>query len=339
MTVEISPLSPPADVPEIQRGNWYPLPVDEPVVAYISSELWEYPVESLAWEVARLSKAVYVYKEINTRWKVAVKFFSVKTGDTAEKYANREFNLTQEAQLLSLSEDEFRAVKPLSVWQGALFLEYVDGLTLEDIIAIRRSRPGTLLPAIKKTAKFLARLHANAVRADEPLHFDWEINDTWEIFHKLANHGVLKDNPVVQGGLEFLIDRWAGNLQMMTYTPVITHGDATTSNFVFPWEGEMIAIDWERARPADPAADLGRLMAELGHSLNQHGGSVAEAHPFVEHLAASYQQALPADWDADALLERARFFQASSTLRIARNGWVSRLDRTALVAQAMELLS
>ena len=38
-------------------------------------------------------------------------------------------------------------------------------------------------------------------------------------------------------------------------------------------------------------------------------------------------------------MKRARFFQASSTLRIARNGWVSRLDRMGLVAQALALLS
>lgn len=80
-------------------------------------------------------------------------------------------------------------------------------------------------------------------------------------------------------------------------------------------------------------------MAEITHSINQHGGSVREAQPFIGHMTEAYRQALPADWNADALTERARFYRASSTLRIARNGWVSRLDRTALVAQAMGLLA
>jgi len=48
---------------------------------------------------------------------------------------------------------------------------------------------------------------------------------------------------------------------------------------------------------------------------------------------------LPEGWDGDSVINRARFYRASSTLRIARNGWVSRLDRTALVAQAMALLA
>ena len=40
-----------------------------------------------------------------------------------------------------------------------------------------------------------------------------------------------------------------------------------------------------------------------------------------------------------ALRERAVFFRATSTLRIARNGWLSRLERTALVAEALALLA
>ena len=89
----------------------------------------------------------------------------------------------------------------------------------------------------------------------------------------------------------------------------------------------------QRFYEADPASDMGRLMAEVTHSIHQHGGSVREAQPFIRHLADTYGQALPAGWNVDALIERSRFYRASSTLRIARNGWVSRLDRTALVAQ------
>jgi hypothetical protein len=100
-----------------------------------------------------------------------------------------------------------------------------------------------------------------------------------------------------------------------------------------------VAVDWERLKVADPAADLGRLMAEVGHSVVRHGGTAEEAEAFLQHLVQSYQLSLPPAWDRDALPLRARFFRASSTLRIARNGWLSRLERTALVAQAMALLA
>jgi hypothetical protein len=54
---------------------------------------------------------------------------------------------------------------------------------------------------------------------------------------------------------------------------------------------------------------------------------------------ASYLERLPSSWDAAALRRRAVFFEADSTLRIARNGWLSRLTRTALVARALALLT
>ncbi|MCZ7544814.1 MAG: phosphotransferase [Anaerolineae bacterium] len=135
------------------------------------------------------------------------------------------------------------------------------------------------------------------------------------------------------------MDRWAARPEMRAFTPAFIHGDATTANFIFPWGGGVVGIDWERFKTADPAADLGRLMAEVAHSIKQHGGSVAEAVPDVQHVVDSYCRLLPPGWDADALVERARFYRAASTLRIARNGWVPRLDRTALVAQASALLA
>jgi aminoglycoside phosphotransferase (APT) family kinase protein len=345
LTVETQPgndqvfLMPPADTTEIRRGDWCPLPTDDPVAMYLAREHLENPLESPAWEVARLSKAAYVYRERNSGSTTVAKFYAVKARGNAEKYAIREFHMTQEAHSVFHQEGEFRAVRPLSVWRGVLFVEHIDGLTLEDVIAVRRSRPGSLLPSIERTARFLAKLHANAVRSEEPLHFDWEINDTREILANLSRHGVLEDNPVIQSGLQTLMDRWAEDREMKAYVPVLNHGDATTSNFIFTWDGEMVTIDWERARPADPAADLGRLMAELSHSLKQHGGSIAEALPFIEQLKTSYRRALPSDWDVETLLARARFYMAASTLRIARNGWVSRLDRTALVAQALAWLA
>jgi thiamine kinase-like enzyme len=339
MTQSIELLIPPADVPEIQRGNWYPLPLTDPVVSFLAAELWEDPIDAPSWEVARLSKAAYVYKENKTNWKTVAKFYSVKSKSGAEKYAQREFIQTQDAQVATSSPGQFRAVRPLAVYQGTIFVEYVDGLTLEDVIAVRRSRPGTLLPSLEKIARFFAQLHTNASRPNEPIHFDWEINDTWEILDNLVKHGILEADPLVENGVKVLVERWAEAPRMRAYTPVLIHGDATTSNFIFTWEDEMVAVDWERARPADPASDLGRLMAEVSHSISQHGGSPAEALPFVEHLVATYRQNLPQNWEVEALLKRARYFQAMSTLRIARNGWIPRLYRTGLVAQAMSLLA
>lgn len=333
------PLEPPADVPEIQRGNWFSLPADDPVAAYITANCWEGPDPPAGWEAARLSQAVYVYREGMTAHKISAKFYAVKTGASADKHARREMEAIDQAQGAGLTGAGVRAIRALGLWRGILFLEYLDGLTLEDVIAVRRSRPGTLTPCLERTARLLATLHGHGVQPEAAPDFRPAVEHTRKVVEELATHGVLQGDPLVRQGLLRAIERWEEAPVMEAFTPTCVHGDATTSNFIFPWDEGIVALDWERFDVADPAADLGRLMAEVSHSINQHGGSVAEAEPFIEHLVAAYVKALPAGWDSTALLQRARFHRAASTLRIARNGWVPRLDRTALVAQGLALLS
>jgi tRNA A-37 threonylcarbamoyl transferase component Bud32 len=338
-TTQLPPVEPPADVPEIQRGNWHDLPDDDPVVDYLTTNLWDQAEEPDAWEMARLSQTAYIYREATTAWAIVAKFYVLKSGSTPEKHAARELEDTQRVRALGLDAGAYRAIRPLALWRGVLFLEHIDGLTLEDVIAVRRSQPGKLARSLAFTGQFLAALHARGRQPDVEADFAASVAYAHKVVGQLARHGVLASYPIAREGLERLIDQQAARPGMNDFTPALTHGDATTTNFIFPAGDGVVVIDWERLDVTDPAADLGRLMAELTHSINQHGGSVNEAEPFVQEMTAAYREALPADWDTDALLERARFYRASSTLRIARNGWVSRLDRTALVAQAMALLA
>lgn len=333
------PFNPPADLPEIQHGDWLPLPNKDPVIAFLVSEYQEHFDPPGSWEVARLSSAAFLYRETASGWTVIAKFYAPKKGEQAEKFAWRELDLIEQGRRSGPIDDKVRPVLPYGVRHGVLFLEYVDGLTLEDSIAVRRSRPGTLLPNLRETARFLARLHEGTANSEVEPDFDRRVIYFHKLIDNLVRYGVLKDDPVVAEGLASLVERWADDPRMVDFTSVLIHGDATTTNFIFPWEGGVVAIDWERAKFADPASDLGRLMAEVAHSIKQHGGSAVESQPFVFSLAQAYCQALSGNWNKNALLDRARFYQALSTARIARNGWVSRLDRTALVAQAMALLS
>lgn len=335
-----TPIEPPADVPEIQRGNWLALTGETPVVEYVTKALWDHPGPPHSWEVARLSQAAYIYRETSTQSSVVAKFYAVKAGSSAQEYALRERDATREVQALGLGDERGRAVVPLAVWRGVLFLEYLQGLTLENIIAVRCSQPGRLSEALEVAAQFLVRLHVRSQRQqeDEPDFAD-SVRYAHGVVDDLARHGVLQPDPVARDGLTRLIDRWGDRPVMDDYVPTLTHGDATTTNFVFPGSDEVVVVDWERLYPGDPASDLGRLTAEITHSIHQHGGSVAEAEPFAETMIDAYLRALPASWDGESLVRRSRFYRASSTLRIARNGWVSRLDRTALVAQAMALLA
>lgn len=336
-TERTAPLSAPEDTAELLRGEWISMPADDPVTQYLEIHHWPTATAPVQWEVARLSQAAYAYRETATQWAALAKFYAVKTGAEAPEYAARELEHIQKAQAITFEKGAGRAIYPLSHWRGVLFLEYVDGLTLEDLIAVRRSRPGVLTAALEQAAAFLAQLHAQTVQPDIQPDAASQLAYTHKIVDNLVKHGVLAHDPITSQGLHRLIDRWSDDPSMGDYQPVLKHGDATTTNFVFPWDGEMVVIDWERMYPGDPAADLGRLMAEVAHSISQHGGTVAEAMPALQCLSTAYRHSLAGD--AAAVIARARFYQASSTLRIARNGWVSRLDRTGMVARAMALLA
>lgn len=334
-------IHPPADIPEIQRGDWLAAPTDDPVTQYLLGHHWSRSQLPAAWQIARLSHAAYVYRETATGWAVVVKFYAVKSSDKAQRHAGYEFERTQTARAAGLTEGNVRAVQPLSVWRGALFLEYVDGLTLHDIVAVRRSRPGRLAPALERAARLLATLHNHAPCSDASPDFDSAVAYARHVVEELEHWGVLERDPLLRDGMLCAIDRWASDPSMNHFTPALTHGDATTTNFIYPWlaPNTIVGIDWERLYPADPAADLGRLLAEVSHSIKQNGGSVAEALPFLERLTSAYCQSITGQEDKDALLKRACFYQASSTLRIARNGWVPLVDRMALVAHALVLLT
>lgn len=333
-------LSVPPQPPENNlTREWFALRKPDPVLAHIETTFWEQETAPAHWLAARLSPAVHVYCEEATGWKIVAKFHVSKTGKDAGHHAEREFCVTQRAWDYLSSDHRYRAVQPLASRQGVLFLEYVDGLTLEDKIAVRRSRPGALNHSLEAAANLLATLHVTSSRPQSEPDFAAAVAYAHKVLDNLATYGVLQNHPSVQNEMERIVERWNRDQIMWQYRAALNHGDATSSNFIFPPEGGVVAIDWERSGFADPAADLGRLMAEVTHAVNQQGGNFAEGHRYARRLGEAYARFLPQEWEQQALLHRARFYEATSILRIARNGWLSRKDRLALVLQAFALLS
>jgi thiamine kinase-like enzyme len=230
-------------------------------------------------------------------------------------------------------------VQPVASQKGVLFLEYVEGFTLEDQIAIRRSQPGKLFHSLEAIGKLLSKLHTESSEEPSEPEFGSAVDYAYKVLDNLVKHGVLQNHPIVQNRIAYLIKRWNQYQDMREFRLALNHGDATSSNFIFPKAGGVVAIDWERSKFADPAADLGRLMAEVTHAINQHGGDYSEGHIYAQELGEAYCRYLPENRDRKELLHRAQFYEAISTLRIARNGWLSRKDRLALVMQGFALLS
>ena len=329
--------------PQISKGeltrDWFSLEQTDLVIEHIEAAFWDQEITPANWLVARLSPAVYVYREEATGWKIIAKFHVPKTGKDAIYHAEREFGVTQRAWEYLSSDRNCRSVQPVASQKGVLFLEYVEGFTLEDQIAIRRSQPGKLFHSLEAIGKLMSKLHTESSEKKSGIDFGSAVTYAYKVLDNLVKYGVLQNHPSVQEGMQCLIERWKNDQEMWDCRIALNHGDATSSNFVFPREGGVIAIDWERSEFADPAADVGRLMAEVTHAINQHGGDFSEGHIYAQEFGEAYCRFLPEKWDRKALLNRAKFYEAISTLRIARNGWLSRKDRLALVLQGFALLS
>lgn len=332
-------LATPPTVPDEKFRDWFSIPSPDPVTDHLSEILWNQKISPKNWQAARLSTAAYIFREKATGWKIVAKFYVPKTGKDALRNSEREYQRTQHAWECLNSDQELRSVQPLGVWGGVLFLEFINGLTLEDKIAIRHSQPGELFHSLENAGKLLSQLHTFSIQQKSSPDFGPAADYTYKLIDNLAKHGVLQNHPNVQCGLGLLIEKWATGRLMWDFPLTLNHGDATTTNLIFPPDGGAVAIDWERSEFADPAADLGRLMAEVTHSVNQYGGNFSEGISFANALAAAYCKEASLNWNSDSLVHRARFYQASSTLRIARNGWLPRKDRLALVLQAFALFS
>lgn len=334
----ISPLEPPAIYTDIQTSNWQPLSDTDPVIEYVSSNLFKEPTPAHGWSIARFSKAVYLLREQSSQWTVIAKYYAPKTGLKADRHANRELEKIRQVQSIGLEHGKMHAITPLSSWRGVLFMDYVKGPTLADVIAMRRSQPGLLTSCLKRSAEFLALLHSRGLQEGDIPKLDSTAKDALDYVQGLAKYGVLQGENTIVDSLRFLIGEWIADPLLKSYNPCLNHGDATTTNFIFPNEGGVVGIDWERLEIADPAADLGRLAAEVMHSLLEQGGDSSEVDQSIEQLTRSYINAYPSGVNTDRISERMHFYQATSTLRIARNGWIPRLKRFKLVTYAMALL-
>lgn len=332
-------LIPPEMPGESQSRNWFPLPDPDPVTDILANLLLGKESNPKKWQVAQLSPSVYVYQEKESGRKVVAKFHASKSENNAIYHAEREHGLTQQAWECLKSDQELRSVQPLGSSNGVLFLEFEEGITLEDEIAIRQSRPGELVLIIETVGKLLSKIHLTGRQEKNTPDFGQAADYAHVLVDYLAKNGVLQNHPSVQTELGYLIEKWGTDSVMWDYQQTLVHGDAAASNFIFPPGGGVVAIDWESSERADPAADLGRLMAEVTHCVNQYRGNFTEGVDFSNILATAYYNQISSNRDAESLAYRARFYQATGTLRIARNKWLSRQDRLALVLRAFALLS
>ena len=120
---------------------------------------------------------------------------------------------------------------------------------------------------------------------------------------------------------------------------VLTHGDATPSNFIFSGNG-VTAIDLERMKYSDRVFDLGRVVGEIQHHFVQGTGNKENAEPFIGHFLWEYSCHFPDRHSAfKAITARLPFQIAVTLLRVARNSWISRDHAHKLIQMAKGTLA
>ena len=116
------PLLPEPELSELRAGYWEGISRQNPVVAYLTDKMWGGSGQPASWEVARHSRAVYLFRETRSLWTIVVKYYMSKTGRKALKYALREMEQIERVRSLLGDEKGVKVVEPLGVWRGILFL-------------------------------------------------------------------------------------------------------------------------------------------------------------------------------------------------------------------------
>jgi aminoglycoside phosphotransferase (APT) family kinase protein len=304
-----------------------------------------YPdIRDPVFRVDRLSahRLVYRYSEEKTKRAVVGKFFRLNEANEAKlaRIKGEYSNLVRLRQL-GLSAHPYSVVTPFCHDERiglAVAEEFVKGKELD--YYLRRAATGAdgghLAEALSRLASFLCTVHERT--ASRRLV---SLEDTESYFRKVVSK--LKRQGVIDSGRARaylrLAEKWLGKAFMMT-EQVTVHGDATPTNFLFPDNGDVVAIDLERMKPSDRIYDVGMICGELKHAFLWRTGNRYTSEPFIEHFLRRYAGSFPSPAGAfRGVTQRLPFYMAMTELRIARNGWLDWDYRKRLAWEAWECLS
>jgi len=294
------------------------------------------------FHVSRLSGSnmVYRYDEERTRLSLIGKFYNFMEPYKARRLIG-EFDNLKKARALGLTSLPNYVVRPISREKKmglGLLEEYIEGHDLDYYIrgAAYDGRHGRLKERLSELAYFLSEFHKRAgsgqrLKAGPPAEY-FE-----KLLGKLYKKKLLDDR--LLGEFRKLKELWLERDCMREDNDVVIHGDATPTNFIFPREKGVIAIDLERMRTGDRMFDVGMVSGELKHAFIWRTGNKYTSEPYIGHFLAEYSGHFrKSEKMFRSTMLRNPFFMAMTELRIARNGWLDRQHRIRLVQEARECL-
>ena len=293
-------------------------------------------------------RRVYRYREAHTTRAVVGKFFDTKDRDEGKlRRIKGEYRNLIRLRYLGLNTHPHYVVNPLCREERiglAVAEEFVGGRDLDHYLR-RAAWDGASAPlheALGGLADFLHRLHTQsaagrAASGPRAARLDDVAAYFLRVVTKLQRQGLLD----LDHATEYLrlLDRWLQRPRMHTEA-VTVHGDATPTNFLFPSRHDVVAIDLERMKDADPVYDVGMVCGELKHAFLWRTGRLDTSEPFIRRFLEQYARHFPAPASAFwSITRRVPFYMALTELRIARNPWLDWGYRRHLVGEARKCLT
>jgi hypothetical protein len=320
-----------------------------PLFSYLTQNVFPqlgiYP-ERTRFAVRRLRRTSTVYQLTEEGSQISVigkgSFLSARLLQRKLPWLDQEFRNLHLLREIGFDAPPHQVARPLGnlhFLRLGLFEEWKDGNSLDYYFqrAIHQQEEKPLLARLETLAFFLARLHQKT-GTGRPV--DWTPIAVY--YQKVL--GQLADDALLPGDQlqDFCrwIARWLDWLREEPVVQVLVHGDATPTNFLFPSEKELVALDLEKMKPSDRVWDLGLVCGEIKHGFLWRRRDGLGAEPFIGYFLQSYASFFD---DSCQMFERIcrmlPFVMAVTELRIARNRYLDLPYRLFLIQEAAACLA
>jgi aminoglycoside phosphotransferase (APT) family kinase protein len=286
------------------------------------------------------SHDVFLLKCAGSGRELVLKSFAKHQGPSGrlERYLDNEYDSLKRIRKFGVTSRHWTAVKPVCRDREALFFveEKAEGTPLDHHLS-REIADGDdrLYEKLDLIAGFFASLH-HKTRVRQPAN-------AFSLRQELERHAAQSCRA---GGLDggeqrearSLIRRWCDSSAIRHAARSLTHGDATTTNFIYNRD-RLVAIDLERCKYRDPVYDLGMLAGELFSVAMSATSNPYNADRYLGHLYWKYAGNFRDQQGTfNRLTARNPLYMANSLLRMSRNGYFSVEHRKKLGFYALECL-
>jgi aminoglycoside phosphotransferase (APT) family kinase protein len=185
----------------------------------------------------------------------------IRTG-RLERYLDNEYDSLKRVRKIGVSSRHWTVVKPICRDRKALFFveEKAEGTPLDHhLFQQMAGHDGRLDEKLDLLAGFFAGIHRKTVTRQQ-VNVSSLRNELERYAAQSRRADGLDDGELHEA--RSLIRRWCGSPVIRHAERSLTHGDATTTNFICKGD-RLIAIDLERSRWRDPVYDLGMMAGEL----------------------------------------------------------------------------